>query len=53
MPRIAWIEDADARGQLTELYGVARSQSQRGVVNENSIHPLSGASSAARRERRV
>ncbi len=32
MPRIAWIEDADAQGQLAELYDTARSQSQRGVV---------------------
>jgi hypothetical protein len=32
MPRIAWIEDADAQGQLAELYEAARSQSPRGVV---------------------
>jgi hypothetical protein len=32
MPRIAWIEDADAQGQLAELYEAARTQSPRGVV---------------------
>jgi hypothetical protein len=32
MSRIAWIEDADAQGQLAELYEAARSQSPRGVV---------------------
>lgn len=32
MARIAWIEDADAQGQLAELYETARSRSQRGQV---------------------
>jgi hypothetical protein len=32
MARIAWIEDADARGQLAELYDAARSRSQSGAV---------------------
>jgi hypothetical protein len=32
MPRIAWVEDADAQGQLAELYALARSQSHRGAV---------------------
>ena len=32
MARIAWIEDADARGPLADLYDVARSRSQSGVV---------------------
>jgi hypothetical protein len=32
MARIAWIEDADARGQLAELYDAARSRSSSGVV---------------------
>jgi hypothetical protein len=32
MARIAWIEDADARGPLAELYDTARSRSQSGVV---------------------
>jgi hypothetical protein len=32
MARIAWIEDADARGPLADLYDAARSRSQSGVV---------------------
>ena len=28
MPRIAWIEDAEARGQLANLFNTARSMSQ-------------------------
>jgi hypothetical protein len=32
MARIAWIEDADARGPLADLYDAARSHSQSGVV---------------------
>lgn len=28
MPRIAWIEDADARGQLANLFDTARSMSR-------------------------
>ena len=28
MPRIAWIEDADAQGQLAELFAAVRSQFQ-------------------------
>ena len=32
MARIAWIEDADARGSLADLYDAARSLSQSGVV---------------------
>jgi len=32
MARIAWIEDADARGPLADLYDAARFCSQSGVV---------------------
>jgi hypothetical protein len=32
MARIAWIEDADARGELAELYDAAKSRSQSGAV---------------------
>ncbi len=32
MPRIAWIEDADAQGELAELYEAARARSARGSV---------------------
>ncbi len=43
MARIAWIEDAHARGQLAELFDAARSQSQgRGVpdiVRTMSLRP--------------
>ena len=28
MPRIAWVEDADARGQLAELFDAARATRQ-------------------------
>jgi hypothetical protein len=28
MPRIAWVEDADAHGQLADLFNAARSQFQ-------------------------
>ena len=34
MPRIAWIEDADARGQLAELFAAARSGAPAGVPQE-------------------
>jgi hypothetical protein len=32
MPRIAWVEDADAQGQLAELYEAARARSSTGSV---------------------
>ena len=32
MARIAWIEDAEAEGQLAEIYEAARSRSERGQV---------------------
>lgn len=32
MARIAWIEAADAQGELAELYKAARSRSERGQV---------------------
>jgi hypothetical protein len=32
MARIAWIEDAEARGPLADLYDAARSRSQSGAV---------------------
>ena len=32
MPRIAWIEDADAQGPLIEAFATARQMSPRGVV---------------------
>jgi alkylhydroperoxidase family enzyme len=32
MARIAWIEDADAQGELAGIYEMARSQSPRGQV---------------------
>ena len=31
MPRIAWVEDADAQGTLGELYAQIRASSERGV----------------------
>lgn len=34
MPRIAWIEEADARGRLAELYGAARAGSVTGIPRE-------------------
>jgi len=44
MPRIAWIEDADATGRLAELYNIARSRAHsRGrvpdVVRTLSLRP--------------
>jgi hypothetical protein len=32
MARIAWIEDADAEGELAEIYQTARGRSERGYV---------------------
>jgi hypothetical protein len=32
MPRIAWVEDADATGPLAELYATLRAQSSSGRV---------------------
>jgi hypothetical protein len=32
MPRIAWIEESDAQGDLAKLYDMARSGSERGAV---------------------
>lgn len=32
MARIAWIEDADAQGEVAEVFALARSQSERGYV---------------------
>jgi hypothetical protein len=42
MPRIAWIEDADAHGQLAALFDTARSQFQGRVpdiVRTMSLRP--------------
>jgi hypothetical protein len=42
MPRIAWIEDADAHGQLAELFAAARPQFQGRVpdiVRTMSLRP--------------
>jgi hypothetical protein len=54
MPRIAWIEDSEARGQLAELFDIARSHSQRrgvpDIVRTMSQRPdfLSAIMDAAR-----
>ena len=42
MPRIAWIEDADASGQLAELFDAARSRFQGRVpdiIRTMSLRP--------------
>lgn len=31
MPRIAWVEDADAQGPIAEIYAQIRASSERGV----------------------
>lgn len=41
MPRIAWVEDADARGQLAELYEAARARSQRGPIVADILRTMS------------
>jgi alkylhydroperoxidase family enzyme len=35
MARISWIEDADAKGQLAELYAFARSGSITGIPRDH------------------
>ena len=32
MPRIAWVEDADAEGAVAEVFAQARGESSRGAV---------------------
>lgn len=41
MPRIAWVEDADAQGKLAELYDLARSRSQRGPIVADILRTMS------------
>ena len=40
MPRIGWIEESDARGQLADLFAVARSGSISGIPREHVPHIL-------------
>lgn len=54
MARIAWIEDADAEGELAEFYTAARAQSPQGevadILRTMSLRPdfLSAISEATR-----